>query len=220
MSLNLKQIHTQNNFYNNKNGNANNFPKILESELSDKNYKNRTITYFNNNFIKFKNFTNPKIEKKMKIEKYSKIENKKNNFVCLNNMILEDIKDQIKFSFDDEKYIIRNKDKRLKMFLFSDKYNNSIITIKKEKEKEKNNSLSIEYLKTTPLFKSKKEKIDKNTEIKNKINNSKRILMLKQSFEIETDKINYDVERNNYYQKTISKRLNLFFGNKKNFIKQ
>ena len=44
--------------------------------------------------------------------------------------------------------------------------------------------------------------------------------MLKQSFEIETDKINYDVERNNYYQKTISKRLNLFFGNKKNFIKQ
>ena len=220
MSLNLKQIHTQNNFYNNKNVNGNNFPKILESELSDKNYKNRTITYFNNNFIKFKNFTNPKIEKKMKIEKYSKIENKKNNFVCLNNMILEDIKDQIKFSFDDEKYIIRNKDKRLKMFLFSDKYNNSIIKIKKEKEKEKNNSLSIEYLKTTPLFKSKKEKIDKNTEIKNKINNSKRILMLKQSFEIETDKINYDVERNNYYQKTISKRLNLFFGNKKNFIKQ
>ena len=214
--INLKQNQTENNFYNNINENVNNFPKILESDISDKNYKNRTITYFNNSNIKFKNFSRQKFDKKLNVEKYSQktIENKKNNFdgVCLNNMILEDIKDQLKFSFKDEIYIKRNKDKKLKKFLFSNKYN-SIKKTKKEKEKEKGNSLSIEYLKTTPLFRSTKDKIGKKTEINNKINNYKRILMLKQS--IEADKINYDFERNKYYKKTISKRLNLFFGNKK-----
>ena len=64
------------------------------------------------------------------------------------------------------------------------------------------------------MFKSKKDKLDKNTETKNKINKCQRILMLKQF--IEADKLNYDIERNNYYKKNISKRLNLFFGNKKN----
>ena len=104
--LNLKQIKTENNFYNrNENVNVNNFPKILDPELSDKNYKNRTMTYFNNNNIKFKNFSKSKNNKQLKIEKYSQKnrENKKSSFdgICLNNMILEDIKDQIKFSFNN-----------------------------------------------------------------------------------------------------------------------
>ena len=226
--LNLKQMQTENNFYsNNKNENSN-FPKInrfteyksLESDLSDKNYKSRTITYFNNN-IKIKNLSKPK-NVKLKIEKYlDKNSNKKKEFdgVCLNNMILEDIKDQIKFSFKDEKIMKRNKEKKLKMFLFSDRFNMSIKKNrnKKDKDKELDKSLSLDYLKTTPLFKSKKdkEKLDKKTDINNKNNNYQRILMLKQS--IEADKINYDIERNKYYKKTISKRLNLFFGKKKNY---
>ena len=177
-------------------------------------------TYLNNNF-KLKTFSSPKNDKKLIIETYlqKNRENKKNNFdgVCLNNMILEDIKDQLKFSFNDEKIIKRNKAQKFKMFLSSDKFENSIKKYqnKKTKEKETEKSLSLKYLKTTPLFKSKKDKIDKKTDINNNLDNYKRILMLKQS--IEADKINYDAERNKYYKKTISKRLNFFFGKKKNY---
>ena len=218
--FNIKQIQIENNFNNNKN--ENNFPKInrfleyktFESDLPDKSYKNRTITYFNNN-SKFKKFTKSKNEK-LKIENYlqKNIETKKNNFdgVCLNNMILEDIKDHLKFTFKDDKIIKRNKDKKLKMFL-SEKLINSKNknNNKKDKEKETDNSLSLDNLKTTPLFKPKKDKV----EINNKMNFYKRILMLKQS--IEPDEINYDDERNKYYKKIISKRLNLFFGKKNNY---
>ena len=176
--------------------------KIYSYNLSLKNFKSRTITYFtNNNSI---NALKERNDKKLKIEKYSlkSIKDKKNDFdgICLNNMILEDIKEKIKFSFNNEKKINRrNKSKNIKKYILF----NTINDYNNKKENEKSvPSITEEYLKN-----KKVEKVNKNS------NSDRNIFNLKQYYEKE--KINYDIERSNYYKKTVSKRLNLFFGTKK-----
>ena len=198
--------------------------KFFSPNLSDKNYKNKTIDYFFNHNLKIKKNSKSKFEKKTRIEKYSqkKMNNKKNDFdgVCLNNMILEDIKDQIQLSFLDDKKIFkrnRSKKKELKKFIFSEKLFNSVKNNKIKKENDKSlSSMQNKYLKTMPLSRISKEKKDKKNNEANeiddkKINNNK--ILLYQYNEIDT--INYDMERSNYYKKTISKRMNFFFGNKR-----
>jgi CRP-like cAMP-binding protein len=195
--------------------------KILSSNLSNKNY-NKTLSYFNKN-------SKNKMKVKKKIENYSQNKNKKKmkkiNFdgVCLNNMILEDIQEKIKFPIydynsKDKKTYIRNKSKRLNKFIIYQRLYNSLKNNKaiNKMEPEKSiSSLSEEYLKTVPIKinREKAEKVIKINRLKNKVNYRNKILGLKQNTEL--DKNNYDIERNNYYKKTISKRLNFFFGGKK-----
>ena len=171
--------------------------------------------FFKQNLKSHKN-SKSKFKKILKFEKYSQNvkNNKKNDFdgICLNNMILEDIKDQIHFTFANDKKIIkrnRNKKKEFKNLIFSEKLFNSVKNSKNKKENEKLlPPTEIEYLKTMPSSRLNKEKLDKKNE-----NNSNLILL---NLNNDIEKINYDIERSKYYKKTISKRMNFFFG-KKNF---
>ena len=197
------------------------FSKFIEStDNKDKLYsynqskKNKTITYFPRYKLKINKLNKSKNEK-IKTEKNSNsvCKNKKEEFdgICLNNMILEDIKGKIKFSLNDDKKIIhRNKSKNIKKYFFSELYNSDNNYYNKNENEKSIPPINKVYLKTTPLN-IKKDKKEENT---NKINNSNRnIFNLKQYNEKE--KINYDIERSNYYKKTVSKRINLFFGTKK-----
>ena len=197
------------------------FSKFIEStDNKDKLYsynqskKNKTITYFPRHKLKINKLNKSKNEK-IKTEKNSNsvCKNKKEEFdgICLNNMILEDIKGKIKFSLNDDKKIIhRNKSKNIKKYFFSELYNSDNNYYNKNENEKSIPPINKVYLKTTPLN-IKKDKKEENT---NKINNSNRnIFNLKQYNEKE--KINYDIERSNYYKKTVSKRINLFFGTKK-----
>ena len=184
------------------------------------NYNNRTMTYFNNhNHLKpdILNKFRKRKKEKLKINSEKEKNKKKKEFdgVCLNNMILEDIKEQIKFplcqTFSKKIIFERNKNKKEKSVPFSQKLYNSI---KNNKYKYENNkslpTLTDEYTKTLPSFttincKGNKEKI---TEENNKRSNSNKLFF-------EENKIDYRRERSKYYIKTISKRLNYFFGNKK-----
>ena len=201
--------------------------KLYSPTLSNKNY-NKTIAYFNN-FINNSNYKTNIKKLKEKIENYSqhKIKNKNKNFegVCLNNMILEDIKEQIKFPIYDynnskrKKLYMRNKSKRMNKLIISQKIYNALKENKDKVDTEKSlSSMSEEYLVSLPIFKVNKEKKNKkietnNNSFKNKVNYRNKILNIKQNSEL--DKIKYDIERNNYYKRNISKRLNFFFGNKK-----
>ena len=95
-------------------------------------------------------------------------------------------------------------------------------SISNNKEKDKLDikklfsSMSEKYIKTIPKFKLEKEKKDKVVKIKgfkNEVNFRNKLLGLRQNTELE--KNNYDIERNNYYKKAISKRLHFLFGGKK-----
>ena len=180
--------------------------KIYSYNLSQKNFKNKTITHFStyNSRIKI-DILKEKYDNKKKIEKYShkSIKNKKKKFdgVCLNNMILEDIKEKIKFSFNnDNKIIRRNKSNKIKKHILCNTNN-----VNNKRENEKSIPLiSEDYLKTI-----------KKTENTNKVCNSDRNIFNLKQYNEKKEKINYDIERNNYYKKTVSKRLNLFFGTKK-----
>ena len=196
--------------------NSNNLP--IKNNIN--NYNNRTITYFNNHNSKHLNrYLKNKIRKhkKEKIEMYSQKEKniKKKDFdgVCLNNMILEDIKEQIKFplyeSSSKKQIFAKNKNKRKKMLLISQKLYNSI----KNNKYEYNNSLPSlqeEYIKSSKLF-TIGIKNNKITETNNKKSFSNNLV-------VEEKKNNYRLERSKYYENTISKRLNYFFGNKNKII--
>ena len=128
-------------------------------------------------------------------------------------MILEDIKEQIKFplyeSSSKKQIFAKNKNKRKKMLLISQKLYNSI----KNNKYEYNNSLPSlqeEYIKSSKLYiiGIKKDKI---TETSNKKSFSNNLF-------VEEKKTNYRLERNKYYENTISKRLNYFFGTKNKII--
>ena len=121
-------------------------------------------------------------------------------------MILEDIKEKIKFPINNGNKNIfkRNRNKNIRKYILSEIYN-SDNNYKNKKESEKSiPTMSKDYLKTITIYKSKKDKKDES---------NRNIFNLKQYNEKE--KINYDIERNNYYKKTVSKRINLFFGTKK-----
>ncbi len=139
---------------------------ILSPSLSHKNY-NKTLSYF-------KNRSKKKVKAKQKIENYSQNKNKSKNQnfegVCLNNLILEDIKEKIKFpiyeynkSKEKKEFIINKRKKSNKFIIYKTIYNS--ISNKKEKNKLDNkesfSSISEEYLKTMPLLKMDKEKKDK-----------------------------------------------------------
>ena len=208
-AFNLKKyLKTDNNI--NKCNNLNKNEKQNNNfNIIDKIY-NKTITYFRNYNLSSNKY---KKEKKQKIENYSE-KNKKNNFdaICLNNMILEDIKEQIKFPFlDKEKIFNRNTTKRRNILIISRKIYKSVKNKNIKKENENSfPSLSEEYFKTLPLFRSCKDTLDKKIETNNKIENKNKIFNLKQKEETK-----YDIERNNYYMRNINRRIKLFYGNKK-----
>ena len=208
---------------------VNNFLELIDTNKSfSKNPKKNNIINFNktesnlnnnkniNNFLNLKsNAINIFIKKvKEKIETYKEKTyntNNKKEFdgICLNNMILEDIKDKIKLPLYEtprEKKIYRRNNNfiRKNMIFIPKRFYNSV-----RQNKFRNEiafpSLSDTFLKGLTLFKKnkKKEKINKTKLSYDKINN-------------EVNKSNYGTGRNNYYEKNISKRLNYFFGNKKN----
>jgi hypothetical protein len=183
--------------------------KLYSYNLLNKNYKNKTITNFSNHNHKINKLNKTK-NKEIKIDNNSQknIKNKKKDFdgVCLSNMILEDIKEKIKFPINNGNKNIfkRNRNKNIRKYILSEIYN-SDNNYKNKKESEKSiPTMSKDYLKTITIYKSKKDKKDES---------NRNIFNLKQYNEKE--KINYDIERNNYYKKTVSKRINLFFGTKK-----
>ena len=134
-------------------------------------------------------------------------------------MILEDIKEQIKFPFLDKKKIFnRNTTKRKNISIISRIFYNSVknknANTKKENENESFSSMQEKYFKTLPLFRSSKVvSLNKKIGNNNIIDYKSKILNLRQS-----DESNYDFERNEYYIRNISKRMKLFYGNKKNKI--
>ena len=210
--------------------NINNNNKI---NLSNKNY-NKTINYFNNHKRIFK-YNKSINNKKTKIENYysdkKPINNKRDNFdgICLNNLIWEDIKEQIKYPIFNDNEIINNEKYSFRKIKKNRKRNILPIRYYKDDEENENknklenekslNLLSEEYmnLRTLPICKIIKKKKDKIIETNNnrmcytdRINNK-----IQDGENDEIDRLNYDIERNNYYKNNISKRLNFIFRKKK-----
>ena len=208
--------------------------KNILSTIPNSNY-NKTINYFHKNLTIFKsnendNNTNSKIQKNTidnSIKAFSTERKSNINGVCLNNLIWEDIKEQIKYPINNnsnefssrEKILFkRAKNKRKKNWSIQ-KFYEIIKNRDKDKEKidsEKSLSLNIisEDYKTLPVCKLNRIKKDKNIEANiNKINYSDRLNNALHKSDI--DKLNYDIERNNYYKKIFRKRLKFLFEKKK-----
>ena len=212
--------------------------KNVLSTIPNKNY-NKTINYFyknltifkndndnNNNIINNKNHKNTIDNNSIKA---FATERKNNiNGICLNKLIWEDIKDikeQISYPINNnsnevsskEKILFKNAQKKRKKNWSIQKFYEFI----KNREKDKNDnekSLSLNLLtedyKTLPVFKSNRIKRNKNIEANaNKINYSDRFNNALHKSDI--DKLNYDIERNNYYKKIFRKRLKFLFKKKK-----
>ena len=209
--------------------------KNILSTIPNQNY-NKTINYFYKNLTIFKNDndnnnTNSKNQKNT-IDNSIKAfptERKNNiNGVCLNKLIWEDIKDikeQINYPINTntnevssrEKILFKKAQKKRKKNWSLQKFYEII----KNRNKDKNDgekSLSLNFLsedyKTLPVCKSSRIKKDKNIEANiNKINYSDRFNNILHKSDI--DKLNYDIERNNYYKKIFRKRLKFLFKKKK-----
>ena len=224
------KIYNENNFI--RNGNN----KNILSTIPNRNY-NKTINYFYKNLTIFKNDndnnnTNNKNQKNTNDNNSIKAfatERKSNiNGICLNKLIWEDIKDikeQITYPIDSnaneisskEKILFKNaQKKRKKNWSIQKIYEFIKNRIKDKNDNEKSLSLNLlsEDYKTLSVCKSNRIKRHKNIEANaNKINYSDRFN--NGLYKSDIDKLNYDMERNNYYKKIFRKRLKFLFKKKK-----
>jgi hypothetical protein len=216
-----------------RNGNS----KNILSTVPNKNY-NKTINYFYKNLTIFKNDndnnynTNNKNQKNTidnnSIKAFGTERKSNINGICLNKLIWEDIKnikEQIKYPISNndnvvsskEKILFKNAQKKRKKNWSIQKFYEFIKKrVKDKNDNEKSLSLNLlsEDYKTLPVCKSNRIKRDKNIEANaNKINYSDRANKVLHKSEI--DKLNYDIERNNYYKKIFRKRLKFLFKKKK-----
>ena len=217
-----KEISKTENNINNINKKENTLSKF--SKIPKKNnisHFNKTISNLrnyklNHNLPNLKSYSINKSKniEKEKIEAYTQkdMNTKKNEFdgICLNNMILEDIKDHIKFPLyetpKEKRNIQRNHYFKTKNMILSKRLYKSVKQNKYKYEITKSlPSLSENFLLNISLLKKIKDKKEK----KNKSKFSYNTLVN------EANKTNYTIGRNNYYEKNISKRLNYFFGIKK-----
>ena len=124
-------------------------------------------------------------------------------------MILEDIKEQIVFPNLIKQQFINTRKNIIPRKCYHSVKNKKINTKRDNENDISFSSISEEYFQTLPLFRASKKSLNKKTET-NKINNKNKILNLKQNEETK-----YDIERNKYYIRNISRRMKLFFGKKK-----
>ena len=125
-------------------------------------------------------------------------------------MILEDIKEQIVFPNLIKQQFINTRKNIIPRKCYHSVKNKKINTKRDNENDISFSSISEEYFQTLPLFRASKKSLNKKTETNNKIDIKKKILNLNQNEETK-----YDIERNKYYIRNISRRMKLFYGNKK-----